>query len=152
MRFALALAGLLAVLPVSGCFSGRKGFEVEQDPGVLAFAERIRSFYDAIEEIPLDVELTYGKSDLRTYFASEGEFASYYAGLAAQLRAAQLRNATLTRVSIVEFRFEGDSVARVDLRLIGRHERQLRFGQLELPRQDTWQRRDGRWMVTPDKL
>jgi hypothetical protein len=146
----LLVIGLAALAPL-GCFSGG-GFEVERDPSVLAFADRIQSFYDSIEEIPLDVELTYGNSELRAFFASEGDFAAYYASLAAQLRRAQVRNTTLNRVSIVEFRFDGDSIARVDLVLTGKHERSLRLGALELQRQDTWQRLDGRWLVTPDKL
>ena len=89
---------------------------------------------------------------LRSFFASEDEFAAYYASLASQLRRAQFRNCVLDRVSIVEFRFEGDDVAQVDLMLFGRHERALRFGELELERHDVWQRRDGNWLVTPGKI
>ena len=149
-RWAWLVIGLLSSVPL-GCFSGG-AFEEEQDPGVLAFADRIQDFYDSIESIPLDVELTYGNSALRSFFASESDFAAYYASLAQQLRRAQFRNATLNQVSIVEFRFDGDGIARVDLLLTGRHERALRLRELELERRDTWQRLNGRWLVTPDKL
>jgi hypothetical protein len=155
MRSWLALVIIgLATLPAPACLigGGEAPLEAEQDPKILEFADRIVSFYDSIESIPLDVELTYGNSALRAYFASETDFAAYYASLAAQLRRAQFRNATLDQVSILEFRFDQTGVARVDLRLIGRHERKLRLGELRLPRQDTWQLRNGNWLVSPEKL
>jgi hypothetical protein len=147
----------LAFLPALGCvgpFGGGSGDrqEVVQDPRVLEFADRIQAFYGSIQQIPLDVRITYDNSKLRSFFANEADFATYYAQLAGELRRAQFRNATLQRVLIREFRFDGEGVAKVDLMLFGRHERALRLGELQLARSDVWQLRDGSWLVTPDKL
>jgi hypothetical protein len=147
--------GCAVVLAASGCLFGGGSGELQavDDPSILDFAGRIESFYDAIDGIPLDVQLTYDTNELRSYFGSEEEFATYYASLAAQVRKAQVRNSTLDRVSVVEFRFDtGQRVARVDLLMVARHERSLRLRSLELMRQDTWRLADGMWVVTPDKL
>ena len=156
MQMALALlCGALALGTAWGCsLSGPKAVssEVVQDREVLEFAQRIETFYNAILDIPLDVRITYDSSNLRTFFANDADFAAYYASLAAQLRRAQFRNATLDQVSIVEFSFNSEGVARVDLKLIGRHERALRLGKLQLSRRDIWERLDGSWLVTPDKI
>jgi hypothetical protein len=150
---ALSCCAVLLLAP--GCLFGGGGGELQEvaDPAVLDFADRIEAFYRSIDGIPLDVQVTYDTNELRGYFGSEEEFATYYASLAQQLRNAQVRNSTLERVSILEFRFEpGEQIARVELLLVARHERALRLRSLELARQDTWRRADGKWIVTPDKL
>ena len=149
MGVAIALG---IALQGSACLGRAPQYEEIQDPDVISFAQRLQAFYGSIQNIPLDVRLTYDSSVLRTFFASDEEFAAYYASIAAQLRRAQFRNCTLERVSIVEFRFEKDDVAQVDLMLFGRHERTLRFGELELQRVDVWERRNGNWVVTPGKI
>ena len=149
MRLAAALAALWIC---AACFGGGSTTETETDPGVLRFAQRIDRFYRQLENLPLDVRLTFEDTSLRAYFSDGDQFSAYYASLADQIRRAQFRNATALRVDIGGFRFEGDDKAVVDLTLVGRHERTLRVGELEIMRTDTWRLVEGRWMVSPAKL
>jgi hypothetical protein len=147
------LAGAcLALVLCLGCFGGGSTTELETDPQILRFAQRIDRFYRLLENLPLDVRLTFEDTALRAYFSDEEQFSAYYASLADQIRRAQFRNSTAQRVDIGPFRFDSDETAVVDVTLIGRHERALRVGELELPRRDTWRLVDGRWMVSPAKL
>jgi hypothetical protein len=147
------LAAALAALWLCGaCFGGGSKTELETDPQVLRFAQRIDRFYRQLENLPLDVRLTFEDTSLRAYFSDGEQFSSYYASLADQIRKAQFRNSTAVRVDIGEFRFESDDKAVVELTLVGRHERALRMGELELERRDTWRLVEGRWMVSPAKL
>ena len=63
-----------------------------------------------------------------------------------------LRDGRVERFEITEFRMLDPERAVVELQLIGRHERELRFWEIELPRTDTWQRVRGTWTVRPDRL
>lgn len=149
MRFAAALAALWLC---AGCFGGGSTTETETDPQVLRFAQRIDRFYRQLENLPLDVRLTFEDTSLRAYFSDGEQFSAYYASLADQIRKAQFRNSTALRVDIGGFRFEADDKAVVDLTLVGRHERTLRMGELAITRSDTWRLVEGRWMVSPAKL
>jgi hypothetical protein len=149
VRWAAALAALWLC---AGCFGGGSTTETENDPQVLRFAQRIDRFYRQLENLPLDVRLTFEDTSLRAYFSDGQQFSAYYASLADQIRKAQFRNSTALRVDIGGFRFEADDRAVVDLTLVGRHERTLRVGELEITRTDTWRLVEGRWMVSPAKL
>ncbi len=149
MRWAAALAALWLC---AGCFGGGSTTETENDPQVLRFAQRIDRFYRQLENLPLDVRLTFEDTSLRAYFSDGQQFSAYYASLADQIRRAQFRNSIALRVDIGGFRFDSDEIAVVDVTLIGRHERALRVGELQLPRRDTWRFIEGRWMVSPAKL
>jgi hypothetical protein len=149
VRLAAALAALWLC---AGCFGGGAKTELENDEGVLRFAQRIDRFYRLLENLPLDVRLTFEDTGLRAFFSDGEQFSAYYASLADQIRKAQFRNATALRVDIGGFRFESDDTAIVDLTLVGRHERTLRMGELEILRSDTWRLVEGRWMVSPAKL
>lgn len=126
--------------------------EVVEEPDVVDFSRRIRSFYGALEHTRMDALMTFEDDRLRSFFAGPSEFSDYYASLASQLRAAQVRHAMPDRVEIREFRFEGAERARVELTILGHHQRSLRFWDIELTRVDTWERVDGTWLVTPEKL
>ena len=149
MKVAALLASLLLL---GGCSGGRPTTEPENDPQIVRFAQRIDRFYRLLENLPLDVRLTFDDTALRGYFNDSEQFSAYYASLAGQIRRAQFRNSTALRVDIEEFRFEGDDKAVVVVTLVGRHERALRVGELEVERSDTWRLVDGRWMVSPAKL
>lgn len=144
---------LATSLVLSGCFGfGSVDPERVEDPSIVAFAERIDRFYTSFEDIPLDIRATFDDPERRQFFDSEEDFASYYASLAAGARRALLRNSTPRQVVIDEFRFDGVGTATVDVRFVGDHVRQLRIGDVEIPRTDRWQRVDGRWILSPDKL
>jgi hypothetical protein len=68
------------------------------------------------------------------------------------VRSATLRDGRIERFQIPEFRLLDPDHAVVELQLIGHHQRELRFWEIELPRTDAWQRVQGTWTVTPAKL
>ena len=133
-------------------FGGEAELEPVDDGAVLRFAARIEAFYRGLEAIPLDVLITYENPELREHFVDEVAFGDYYASLAYQVRRSQLRNSQIERFEIRDFHFESDDVARVELILVGRHQRTLRFWELELARTDTWRRVEGSWVLSPEKL
>ena len=147
------LATALVCAALAACITGRS-VEPERvtDPEVLAFAARIEGFYRALEGVPLDVEMTFDEPGFRSHFRSEAAFIDYYASLASQVRDAQYRNAKALRIEIRDFHFHSSTRARVNVTLVGRHLRILRFWEIERARTDTWQFLEGRWLLTPEKL
>jgi hypothetical protein len=141
----------LALLTALGCIGG-PSVAPEPDPVIRAFAERIDSFYAGLEGLPLDAAVTFESRNLRTYFTGPREFSDYYAGIAEQLRTARMRHTAPKRVEIVEFRFEGPDLARVEVELHGDHMRGLVPWDVHVERSDTWRQVDGTWYVTPEKL
>lgn len=152
LRSCCAAALLLALAACAWLPGGQSARQPVDDPEVLAFATRVDGFYRALVGVPLDVEMTYDDPRLRAYFESQRAFVDYYASLAAQLRDAQFRNTRAERVEIREFSFESPEKARVQVVLVGRHLRVLRFWEIEASRTDTWQLVDGRWLLKPERL
>jgi len=147
--------GALLPLAVSACVwlgGGAERLERVDEADLLAFAQRIDSFYARLEKLPLDSLITFEDKRLRAYFRGEREFSDYYASLAAQVRRAQFRNSRALRIVVREFRFEGEDIAHVDVTLVGEHIRALRPGDIELRRTDVWRRSGGIWSLSPDKL
>ncbi len=148
----------LAALPLALLLGACALFDMTQVPvGVedteaVRFAERIQGFYSALENIPIDSLITYENRELRAYFESDQAFSDYYAGLAGELRDADFRNGRAERVMIDEFRFNGPGDASVDLTLVGRHIRRLRFWERTFRRTDVWRQVDGVWLISPSKL
>lgn len=152
-RARVAAPLLVLLCGLSACaWSGGPERETVTEEEILAFAERIEIFYRSLEETPLDALLTYEDEGLRTHFRDDAAFADYYASLADQVRSASLRNGQAERVEVREFRFDGPDLATVDVALLGRHQRGLRFWEIELHRTDTWRLEDGTWILAPEKL
>ena len=147
---------LLAALLVSGCFwrlwggGGEEG--AVDDSEAVIFAQRAAEFYAQLEGVPLDTALTYQSLELHNYFAGRGAFNDYFASLATQIRRADLRRRAAERIEVREFRLVKPGEMVVDLTIYGRHQRRLRFWEMELERTDTWNRIGGTWIVTPDRL
>jgi hypothetical protein len=110
VRIAAALAALWLC---AGCFGGGATTETETDPQIVRFAQRIDRFYRQLENLPVDVRLTFEDTSLRAYFSDAQQFSAYYASLADQIRRAQFRNSIAQRVDITGFRFEADDKAVV---------------------------------------
>mgnify|MGYP000459866457 CR=1 FL=1 len=123
-----------------------------EDADALRFAQRIQGFYGALENMPIDSLLTYESPELRAYFENERAFSDYYASLAGDLRDADFRNGRAERIVIDEFRFIGPGEATVDLTLVGRHMRRLRFWERKFRRTDRWRQVGGIWLLSPSKL
>ena len=118
----------------------------------MIFARRISAFYALLEDVPIDAYFTYQNRELRSFFENDLAFADYYASIAGDIREAAFRNGRAEHVQIEEFRFERPGEARVDLTLVGRHIRRLRFWERKVRRTDTWRQIEGVWMLTPSKL
>lgn len=134
------------------CASGSGGGYAERvgRADVEAFARRIDRFYGSIAQRPLDAYLTFQDPALRGYFGTEQEFSDYYASLANQIRRAHFQRAQAQEVRIEEFRFDAPDEARVDVVLLGRHERALRFWQIEVRRTDRWLHNGQVWVLAPE--
>ena len=143
LSLSLAACGLF---DVSGVPVGVEGADA------LRFAKRIQGFYGALENVPIDSLITYERRELRAYFENEQAFSDYYASLVGQLRDADFRNGRAERIVIDEFRFIGPGEANVDLTLVGRHMRRLRFWERRFSRTDSWRQVEGIWMLSPSKL
>lgn len=137
-----------------GCLFGGGGPPLEQvsDRDVLEFANRIESFYRSLELVPIDTQLTYEDAELRGHFRDGDAFADYYASIANQIRGAAFRNGRADRVEILEFSFDTPEQATVQVALVGRHQRALRFWEIQLARTDTWLLVDGSWLLSPSGL
>ncbi len=148
----LACALVPVVLCACGLSGGRAGAVATEEPEAVIFARRISAFYSLLEDVPIDAYFTYESRELRSFFENDGAFSDYYASLAGDIRKAAFRNGRAERVQIEEFRFERPGEARVELTLVGRHIRRLRFWERKVQRTDTWRQVEGVWMVTPSKL
>jgi hypothetical protein len=160
LRAAVALTALL----LGGCFlwpwGGEEGegeaASPEQtrvdDAAAALLARRASEFYARLEGVSLVTALTYEDPRLQSYFASRRAYDDYFASLATQIRAADLRYRQAERVEVRELRLLKPEEAVVELMLYGHHTRRLRFWEIELPRTDTWVRVDGRWVIRPEKL
>lgn len=143
------LLGMCLCVAACSWGAGSRGIEVLGDREVLDFATRIESFYRSLELVPLDIFMTYEDAELRAHFRDHRDFSDYYASLANQVRGAHFRNGVAERINIDEFQFESPERARVDLTLIGRHQRGLRFWQIDMVRSDTWELVEGAWLLNP---
>jgi hypothetical protein len=149
----VSLRGLgpaVAALLAAGCFGGPP--PVVEDLEAQRFAERSAAFYAHWVGVPVDARETFENFALREYFATQAEFADYYASLATQVREAQFRNARIDRLEVAEWRRVSDDIAVVDVLLVGHHHRELIFWELDKIRSDTWRRVGATWFVVPDKL
>jgi hypothetical protein len=144
-------AGLLSLL-VAACGVSAGPVASVDDAAAVTFSRRIESFYAALEDVPVAAIWTYESPELHGYFTGRAAFDDYFASLATQVRAAVLRDGQVERFEIREFRLIDADHAVVELSLVGRHERELRFWDVELPRTDTWERVRGTWTVKPDRL
>jgi hypothetical protein len=161
------LAPALLALAVVGCAFGgdpaeRERVEVVEPTGpyaerveiedIDAFALRIERFYRSIARRPLDAYATFQDENLRSFFDDPKKFEEYYASLANQVRQAKFRYGRAEEVRVHEFRFEGDELAHVDVRIIGRHERAFRIRDIVIERTDTWRRSGDTWFLRPGRL
>ena len=93
-----------------------------------------------------------GYAELPQYFPTPTAFADYYSSLATMARQKTLRDGEARRVRIREFHFDGADQAVVEVVLTGKHERELRFWDIDVERRDIWRRIDGVWVIVPEKL
>ena len=151
---------LLAAVCAAGvlsCFGGGAAAPPAGQPPVsdeeaMQFAVRAERFYRALEGVPLTATITFDNRELHEFFPNPSAFSDYYSSLATLARQNTLRDAQARSVRIREFHFLGPDQAVVDVVLTGKHERELRFWDIDLDRHDIWRRIDGIWLIVPEKL
>jgi hypothetical protein len=150
----LSTVGAAALL---GCFGAGAEAPPIQEPPVsdqeaMLFSLRAESFYHALEGVPLPATLTFNNPDLPQFFPTASAYADYYSSLATMARQKTLRDGEARKVRIREFHFDAADQAVVDVVLTGKHERVLRFWDIDVERRDVWRRIDGVWVIVPEKL
>ncbi len=148
-------SGLFPLL-LSACFlladAPLEALAPDEATPVLELQSRLDSFYGRLARVPLDAFQIYDESEVRAYFTGAAAFSDYYASLANLVREAGLRNSTAESIGVRQFRFDDAETAVVSVVILGRHQRRLRFWQIELERTDTWRRLNVIWLLVPDKL
>ena len=95
---------------------------------------------------------TFMDSKLSAYFRTESAYADYYANMTGALRWARFRRLRPLSVEIVEVRAEGPGKAVVVTRMVGDNSRPLRWTDVELTREDKWERVGERWWISPGRI
>ncbi|MGH9887358.1 MAG: hypothetical protein ACREBE_17650 [bacterium] len=148
---------VLCLVVLLGCFGGGTPVAATPPPPVsdeeaARFASRVEQFYAMLQGVSLPALMTFQNPKLRGYFSSASAYADYYSALATLAREYTLRDGQANSVRIKEFRFDGPEQAVVDVVVTGKHERELRFWDIDLERSDVWHRIDGVWVIVPEKL
>ena len=151
-----ALLSAFAAAVLLACFGGAAepgaSPPIVSDEEAMRFALRAERFYHSLQGIPLPATVTFYNRELHQYFPTPSAFADYYSSLAMLARQNTLRDGQARSVRIREFHFEGPEQAVVDVVITGKHERELRFWDIDLDRRDIWRRVDGVWVIVPEKL
>jgi hypothetical protein len=150
-------APCLILLLVLGCASSvipePPGGSVEVNPETsLNFFAQANEFYRTLERRRFNTLETFNDPAIRGQFRTETRFFDYYADLAQGLDYANFERARPERVEVEAYLFENPNLARVQVRFVGQDDRPLRPNRTALVRLDRWERFDGRWWMTPDKL
>jgi hypothetical protein len=154
---AAALAALL-LLACLGCAADdgpgpapdpTAGLTLVEDPALVGFYERARSFYGRLARRRFDSIETYQDERLRDFFATEEAYADYYADLTSAFVEHYFDKNRPVDLEVVEFALEGPGRARVSTRFRGRDARPLRRGTVAFERDDRWERQDGVWRIVP---
>ncbi len=154
----LGASRALPLLLLCACFGGGSppvaATDTPQldDSQIAAFSQRIESFYNALEDVPLDALVTYENKQLRDCFSSQAAFSDYFSSLATEARDLSFRDTTARSVRIREFWFESPDRAGVDVTFTSVHQRKLRFWSIGFTQHDVWEYVDGVWQIVPAKL
>lgn len=151
------LPAMLCTATLAACFGGSASPPAASGPPIsdeeaIQFAIRAESFYRSLQGVPLPALITFEDRERQQYFPTPGAYADYYSALATTARQNTLRDGEAVSVKIREFHFDGPDQAVVEYVVTGKHERTLRFWDIDLDRHDIWRRVDGVWVIVPDKL
>ena len=154
---ALAAAVLLAAcapawapLPPAEGVEDPKSFL--DDAETVVFRQHIHAFYQRLVRRRFNTLETFDDPVLRDAFRSIDLFFDYYADFAQALSEADFQKSRPRVAAILNFTFDSAQRARVLVRFSGKDGRPVRYGTVYLDRIDRWERADGRWWVTPERL
>jgi hypothetical protein len=118
----------------------------------LSFYAEANAFYGRLLQRRFNTLETFNDPLLRERFRTENRFFDYYADLAESLHAAHFERSRPIEVGVQGFIFESLNLVRVQVRFVGEDDRPMRPNKTSLVRLDRWERADGRWWMTPEKL
>jgi hypothetical protein len=125
----------------------------ELDSAELAdFFAYAHGFYSRLALRRFNDRNTFMDPKLGAYFRTESAYADYYANLTGSLRFARFKRLRPLSVEIVEVRAEGPGKAVVVTRMVGDNSRPLRWTDVELTREDNWERVGERWWISPGRI
>ncbi len=157
-RSGAVAAGALALWAAAACAPAPPA-RLDEDAPVIArvegpqdLRERAAAFYGHLIDRRVNSLDTYSDPALRDFFSSREAFTNFYANLAAALDRAYFQDSrpTSARVERIEAG-EGDA-AQLRVRYRGENRLPLRWWEVELVREDRWERSGERWWIVPGKL
>jgi len=155
---AIRLAALAVALLFAACSMDRPipeppgGSMVVSPEASLSFYTQANAFYERLTQRRFNTLETFNDPLLRDPFRTENRFFDYYADLAQSLSEANFERSRPIQVDVQGFIFETPGLVRAQIRFVGQDDRPLRPNKTSLVRLDRWERADGRWWMTPEKL
>ncbi len=119
---------------------------------MVSFFEHASGFYSRLASRRFNDRNTFMDPKLGAYFRTESAYADYYANLTGSLRFAHFKRLRPLSVEILEVRSEGAGKAVVVAKLLGDNSRPLRWNDVELVREDRWERVGERWWIVPGRI
>ena len=119
---------------------------------MASFFEHASGFYSRLPLRRFNDRNTFMDPKLGAYFRTESAYADYYANLSGSLRFAHFKRLRPLSIEIVEVRSEGPGKAVVVAKMLGDNSRPLRWTDVELTREDRWERVGERWWIVPGRI
>ncbi|MBM4384274.1 MAG: hypothetical protein FJ091_13040 [Deltaproteobacteria bacterium] len=163
----------LSLTPLAGCATWRKatawvrpGPEVAKPAGpdlsqglvetsaadLTDFFAYAHGFYSRLALRRFNDRNTFMDPKLGAYFRTESAYADFYANMTGQLRWAHFKRLRPLAIEIVEVRSDGPGKAVVTTRFVGDNSRPLRWTDVDLVREDKWERVGERWWIAPGRI
>ena len=109
-------------------------------------------FYSRLSLRRFNDRNTFMDPKLGAYFRTESAYADYYANMTGSLRYARFKRLRPLTLEVVEVRADGPGKAIVKTRMVGDNSRPLRWTDVELVREDKWERVGERWWISPGRI
>jgi hypothetical protein len=129
-----------------------KGVTELESAELADFFAYAHGFYSRLPLRRFNDRNTFMDPKLGAYFRTESAYADYYANLTGALRYARFKRLRPLTVEILEVRAEGPGKAIVVTRMVGDNSRPLRWTDVELTREDKWERVGERWWISPGRI
>jgi hypothetical protein len=146
---ALALGACRSAPPLAAPDAGSVAVPSES---AFSLQRRTAGFYLRLANRRFNSLETFHDFIMRGHFRTPELFLDYYADLAESLAGAHFERVRPSAIEVREFLFEDPLTARVAVRFVGRDDRPLRPGRVEVLRVDRWEWADGTWWIRPGRL
>ncbi len=129
-----------------------RGLTEVDSADLVDFFAYANGFYSRLAQRRFNDRNTFMDPKLGAYFRTESAYADYYANLTGSLRYARFQRLRPLAVEVVEVRSDGPGKAVVVTRMVGENSRPLRWTDVELVREDKWERVGERWWIAPGRI